>query len=44
MNVGNLLGSYPVKLKNIALYHNSGSSSVELFAIKVDGSILTDSV
>ena len=42
INVGNLLGSYPLKLKNIALYHNSGSSSVELMAIKVDGTILTD--
>ena len=30
------------KLKQIALYHQSGSSSVELFAVEVDGSILTD--
>ena len=42
VNVGNLLGSYPVKLKNIALHHNSGSSSVELMAIRVDGNILID--
>jgi len=30
------------KLKQIALYHQSGSSSVELFAVEVDGSILVD--
>ena len=30
------------KLKNIALYHQSGSSSVELYAVEVDSSILTD--
>ena len=30
------------KLKNIAMYHASGSSSVELFAVRVDSSILTD--
>ena len=42
INVGNLLGSYPLKLKNIALHHNSGTSSVELMAIRVDGNILID--
>jgi hypothetical protein len=30
------------KLRNIAMYHASGSSSVELFAVEVDSSILTD--
>jgi hypothetical protein len=29
-------------LETITLYHQSGSSSVELFAVEVDGSILTD--
>ena len=52
VNVQALGGSVPssgwltingvTKLRQIALYHQSGSSSVELFAVEVDGSILTD--
>ncbi len=32
------------KLETITFYHDSGNSSVELFAVEVDGNILTDSV
>ena len=32
------------KLETITFYHDSGNSSVELFAVEVDGNILTDGV